>query len=184
MKEKSVMNDEIRVLWSRTIPALWPERYWLVSMPPSSLQGAAEAVRQSYGRFAALVVEKDEVSLTVEQSLWEFHKQKTAFVKSEGPYRVITLRLNLGRGSGLDLGICGYFAPAAALLAEAGIPIVPQCAFLKDHVLVRDSDAARAMEVLNGLVKSCAENRDSGIVARESDFGIRDFGIGGKKISE
>jgi hypothetical protein len=145
------MNNEIRMLWARTIPVIWPECYMLVSVPLAALRSAAEAICQSADRYAALVVERDEVSLTIEQNLWEFQKKSIAFVKAEGPYRVISLSLNL------DLGVCGYFAPAAALLAEAKIPIVPQSAFLKDHILIRDADAAKALDILNQWVKSCAD---------------------------
>ena len=51
-------------------PSRLPEKYLLVSLPTSSLSQAAAIVSRCAGTFAALVMERDEVSLTVpEQSL-------------------------------------------------------------------------------------------------------------------
>jgi hypothetical protein len=144
------MDEKIRKLWARTHIRLWPETYRLVSLRHESLSLAAEMVSRSTGRFSALVVEKDEVSLTVEETLWNSRSESVPHRTVSGPYRVITFQLDV------DLGVCGYFAPAAVLLAKAQIPIIPQCAFLKDHVLVREAGAVQAMEILNALVKGCA----------------------------
>jgi hypothetical protein len=122
----------------------------LVSLPHESLAKAAEIVSKSAERFAALVVEWDEVSLTVEEKLWKSHSETVPYNATEGPFRAITLQLDV------DLGVSGYFAPAAERLADAGIPIVPQCAYLKDHVLVYAADAERTVGILEDLVKECA----------------------------
>lgn len=49
-------------------------------------------------------------------------------------------------------------APAVERLAAAGIPIVPQCAFLKDHLLVHERDLVAAVAVFESLI---AESRAS-----------------------
>jgi hypothetical protein len=121
----------------------------LVSLPLESLAQAAAVVSGAAGRFAALVVERDEASLTVEQTLWEGCSTFLRHRAVAGPFRAITLDVNA------DLGTSGYFAPAAERLAEAGIPIIPQGAYLKDHVLVRAADADRAVEILEKLVREC-----------------------------
>jgi hypothetical protein len=121
-----------------------------VSLPHESLIEALSIVSSAVGHFSAVVVERDEVSLTVEEELWKTHTGAIPHHSADGPYRAITLKLNV------DLGISGYFAPAAERLADAGISIVPQCAFLKDHVLIRATDAERAVEIMENLVKECA----------------------------
>jgi hypothetical protein len=121
----------------------------LASLPYKSLPQAVELVSGSAGRFAALVVERDEVSLTIEETLWNSRSASIPHRSVDGPYRVVTFLLNV------DLGVCGYFLPAAERLADAGIPIVPQCAYLKDHVLIRAADAERAVEVMENLVREC-----------------------------
>jgi hypothetical protein len=149
-----MMNKIIQTLWSRTEIALWPEEYVLVSLPHESLIEALSMVSSAAGHFSAIVVEKDEVSLTVEKDLWEARAAVVAHHSADGPFRAITLQVNV------ELGVSGYFAPAAERLADAGISIVPQCAFLKDHVLIRASDADRAVEIMENLIKECQETHE------------------------
>ena len=153
MEGRKALDENAKKCWARTVIRVRPESYWLVSLPHGSIRQAASVVSESKRHFAAFVLEEDEVSLTVEEKLWNARSHSIPHHASEGPYRAITFQLNV------DLGVCGYFAPAADRLAEAGIPIVPQCAYSKDHVLVRAADADRAAEILNRLVRECSENR-------------------------
>jgi hypothetical protein len=135
-----------RELWARTRLRVWPEAYRLVSLPPSALPQAAALVARAGGSFVALVLERDEVSLTLPETLWQASALRGVARGDAGPYRAITFDLDL------DLSVSGYLAPAAARLGEAGVSIVPQCAFLKDHLLVRETHLARAVEVLEALI--------------------------------
>jgi len=145
------MNQIIQTLWSRTEIVLWPENYLLVSLPHESLIEALSMVSAAAGHFSAIVVEKDEVSLTMEEELWKTRAAAVPHHSADGPFRAVTLQVNV------DLGVSGYFAPAAERLADAGISIVPQCAYLKDHVLIRAADADRAVEIMENLVRECQE---------------------------
>jgi hypothetical protein len=141
------MDDAIRRLWASTRIELWAERYVLVSLPHEALPAAAAMVAARAGGFAALVVERDEVSLTIEEGAWRAAAEPLRARVVAGPYRAVTLGLDV------DLGVSGYLLPAAARLAEAGIPILPQCAYLKDHLLFRDEDARRAVAILEALAR-------------------------------
>jgi hypothetical protein len=150
------MTVEVQALWARTGIRRWLGRLVLVSLPHASLPEAARLIEggSESGRarsFAALVVEDDEVSLTIDESTWSEAAGRIAHNAVAGPYAAITLLLDI------DLGVCGYLLPAARLLAEAGISIVPQCAYLKDHLLIRDEDADRAVLILEGLVAEAVE---------------------------
>jgi hypothetical protein len=138
-------SDEVRALWARTKIVCWPEEYVLASLDPVHLAEAAAAVGRSAGRFAAIVVERDEVSVTLERGAWLELSTRVPAAAVAGPYRAITLDL------AIDLGVCGYLLPAAERLARAGVSIIPQCAYLKDHLLVRAADAERAVAVLQQL---------------------------------
>jgi len=96
-----------------------------------------------------LLRERDEVSLTVPETAWAGSPLQRRAVAQAGPYRAITFDLDIA------LEVCGYLAPAAQRLAEAGIPIVPQCGYRKDHLLVLESQLATAVDVLEGLIGSC-----------------------------
>lgn len=153
------MGVEVRALWARTGIRRWPGRLVLVSLPHSSLAEAARLIASAAesGRarsFAGLVVEEDEVSLTIDDTTWSEVAGRIAHNAVAGPYAAITLELDV------DLGVCGYLLPAARLLAEAGISIVPQCGYLKDHLVIRDADADRAVRILEDLVVAAAETPD------------------------
>ncbi len=96
--------------------------------------------------FSCLVLERDEVSLTVAEEVWVASALRTSAREAAGPFRVITFDLDL------DLAVTGYLAPAAEALAAAGVPIVPQCAFLKDHLLVPAAQLATAIRALEQVI--------------------------------
>jgi hypothetical protein len=143
-------GTDVRRLWAATKLHVWPERYRLVSLPLEHAAAAAEIVVGS-GGFAALVRERDEVSLTVREETWFASPLRAAARAEEGPFRAITLDLDL------SLAICGFLAPAAVRLAAAHVSIVPQCGFLKDHLLVHEAYLEASVEVLEGLIAASRE---------------------------
>jgi hypothetical protein len=142
------IDPAAREVWAQTRLHIWPEEYVVASLPRSALVAAAAAVGGAPG-FMALVAERDEVSITLTEEAWRTSGLAARASAEAGPYRVITLDVNI------DLAVVGYLAPAALRLAEARIAIVPQCAFLKDHLLVREADLEIAVRVLEGLVGEC-----------------------------
>jgi hypothetical protein len=125
-----------------------PEPYVLVSLPPTGLGEAASLVAAAT-EFASLILERDEVSLAVPEAQWRGSELVARAKAVAGPYRAITFDVNI------DLGVVGYLAPAAERLAAAGVSIIPQCAYLKDHLLVREEDLQTACRVLEGLIAEC-----------------------------
>ncbi len=142
-----MLSGASRDCWARTRVRVWPERYRLASLDPA-LQPSAAALlaRGGAGAFAALVQERDEVSLTVEEERWARTRLRKRVRDEAGPYRVITFDIDV------DLTVVGYLAPAAERLARAGVSIVPQCAYLKDHLLVREEDLAVAVREIDALI--------------------------------
>jgi hypothetical protein len=97
--------------------------------------------------FAALVVERDEVSVTLPESAWLGSPLRGLALAVAGPYRALTFDIDL------DLELVGFLAPAAERLAAAGVSIVPQCGYLKDHLLVREERLPDAVRVIEGLIR-------------------------------
>jgi uncharacterized protein len=147
------MNARARAVWASTALLVWPERYRLVSLPLARREEATALIAMA-GPFAAVVVERDEVSVTASEQAWRSSPLAATGARDDGPYRAITLDVNV------PLGVSGYLAPAALRLADAGVPIVPQCAFLKDHLLVREEHLERALQVLEGLIRECRLEAD------------------------
>ncbi|KAF0247681.1 MAG: hypothetical protein FD167_2918 [bacterium] len=143
------MSISAKELWAKTSLYIWPERYWLVSLPITQLSDTLLVLGQYSRGFAAIVVEKDEVSLTLSDELWQKVSNLLTNKQVAGPYQVITLNINL------DLDICGYLLVAAKELADNNISIVPQCAYLKDHLVIKELDCPKAIKVLTSLIKKC-----------------------------
>lgn len=143
------MDVEVRRLWARTRLFVWAEPTVLVSLPVAELEAAARLVATLNGAFSALVVERDEVSLTVPAAAWRTTPLCTRALRESGPLRAVTLDLDL------ELSVVGYLAPAAARLAAAGVSIVPQCAFLKDHLLVAARDLDTTVATLESWIAEC-----------------------------
>jgi hypothetical protein len=141
------MQEEIRQLWAQTRLHVWPEAYLLISFHGAAPRDLIFAGVNS-AHFFAVVKERDEVSLTVSEEIWQSFSGPMSPRAVAGPYGVITFDLDL------DLSVCGYFAPAALRLAEAGVCIVPQCAFLKDHILAQAEKIAPAVNALEELIAS------------------------------
>jgi len=144
-------SERTRALWARTRLHVWPEWYRLVSFPPTQAAAAATLLATSAGHFCALVLEQDEMSLTVAEEVWRKSPLRGEARAEVGPLRAITFSL------ALDLEVVGYLAPAAARLAAAGISIVPQCAASRDHVLVPAHRLDDAVRVLEELILDCRD---------------------------
>lgn len=144
------MNQTVRALWAKTRILVWPGDYLLVSLPHAALRTAALLAAAGADQFVALVVEKDEVSLTLRRDAWSSASPKVHALAVAGPYRVVTLDLEI------DLNVSGYLLPAAERLAQAQIAIVAQCTFRKDHLLIRSEHAETAISILTRFSAECA----------------------------
>ena len=138
---------ESRPHWARTELRIWPERYWLVAFPRSEHAFAAGILAEAGDSFAAIVRDHREISLTVADELWRRHAGEGMHHGALGPLRAISFDIPL------EIEVVGYLAPAAARLAAAGVSIVPQCAFVLDHLLVQDKDLATCEKVLAALIE-------------------------------
>jgi hypothetical protein len=142
-----ITNARALQVWARTELLVWPGEYLLVSLPLRHAERAALLSASVSGGFAAWLRERDELSLTLPRASWSADGPLAAEARVSGPLRLLTLDIDIA------LDVCGYLAPAAERLAAEGIPIVPQCGFLKDHLLVPAERLDDALAVLEGLIR-------------------------------
>jgi hypothetical protein len=116
----------------------------LASLPP---QLPVEPALFPAGSFGAVVRERDELSLTVREDLWQRSPLQPLARAVEGPYRALSLDVDV------DLEVTGFLAPLAVRLAAAGVSIVPQCGYLKDHLLVHEAQLQSAVSVAETLIQ-------------------------------
>ena len=144
------INAQSREVWSSARIKVWPDPVVLATFP----RFAGDRVAAFAGRvgvrdataFVAFLTEGDECTLTSPESAfdgWRLRKRATAVVRG---LRAITI------DASMPVDLVGFLAPAASHLAEARIPIIPQCGFRTDHILVPGSQLDDAVRVLEGLV--------------------------------
>lgn len=144
------LDPRSREIWSSARIKVWPETVVLATFP----RFAGDRVAAFAGRvgvrdaaaFVAFLTEGEECTLTAPEGAfgsWRLRGRATEVVRG---LRAITI------DASMPVDLVGFFAPAAARLAAASIPIVPQCGFRTDHVLVPADRLDDAVKVLEGLV--------------------------------
>lgn len=121
-------------------------RYRFIGLPANAIVVAASVVAEAASPFTALLVDKDEVTLMLEEEdLEEYGKRFLGAKISETPYRLITLDVEL------EPTLVGFMAKISTALAAANITIMPFAAFSRDHLFVPEADFEKALAVLEGL---------------------------------
>jgi hypothetical protein len=140
------INMNVRDLIAKTPLFSDGEAYLMIKLPASAITVAAGIVAEIGDPFAALIIDKDEVSLVVpHEAVDEFGTRLRGHVASSMRYRLITFDIELPHD------IVGYLAPITTALAAAGISILAFAAYTRDHVLVPEDRYADALRVIEAL---------------------------------
>jgi hypothetical protein len=142
------IEEGIRKLIAATEIALYPEPMMIVSVSRHE-EEKARRLMEDLVPFSSVTFDVSEVSLVLITEVWNSLKENFREYEEEGPYRLITFDIVL------DLSIVGYLAVISRILADAGISIYALSTYLRDHVLVKESDVETAMEALKGLIEEC-----------------------------
>ena len=117
--------------------------YIMLSLPASGIVAAAGVLAEVAEPFAALIADKDEVTLVLtEEEAVEFNRRLPGARKSVARYRLITFDVVL------EPTLVGFMARVSNLLAAADVTIMPFAAFARDHLLVPESQYEQAMSAL------------------------------------
>jgi len=127
---------------------LHTEEFIIVSLPLSEKEQALEAFK-SLEPFSSVTVDHAEVSLILRTSDWAAMEHLFKSSKIEGPYRTITFDIVL------DLSLVGFLSVVSAVLADAGISIYALSTYLRDHILVKSSQADETVRILDELILRC-----------------------------
>ncbi|MEO8499875.1 MAG: ACT domain-containing protein [Vicinamibacteria bacterium] len=152
------LNPPSREVWASARVKVWPESVVLATFP----RFAGDRVAAFAGRlgvrdasaFVAFVTEGAECTLTAPETAfgaWRLRSRATEVVKG---LRAITIE------AAMPVDLVGFLAPVATRLATAQIPIIPQCGFRTDHMLVPGERLDDAVKVIEGLV---ADARKEGL---------------------
>jgi hypothetical protein len=122
------------------------ELYAVIRLPARAITAAASIIAEIGEPFAALIADKDEVSLAIPRdAIEDFSARLRDYAVSETSYRLITFDVVL------EPDLVGFISRVSAALAEAGISILPYAAYSRDHVLVAAQEYDRAILTLETL---------------------------------
>jgi len=152
------LNTRSREVWSAARIKVWPDPVVLATFP----RFAGDRVAAFAGRvgvkdaaaFVAFLTEGEECTLTAPEAAFDSWRLRKRATEVERSLRAITIEASM------PVDLVGFFAPLAERLAGASIPIIPQCGFRTDHILVPASKLDDAVRVIEGLV---ADARKEGL---------------------
>ncbi|MFN8373497.1 MAG: ACT domain-containing protein [Anaerolineae bacterium] len=120
--------------------------YAFIQLPATAITAAAGVLAEIGQPFAALIVDKDEVSLVIAKDQFEeYARRMPGHAQNAVVYRLITIDVVL------EPDLVGFMAFVSAALAKAGITLMPFAAFSRDHLLVPSDKFDAAMQVLETL---------------------------------
>ena len=144
------LNPKARDVWSTARVKVWEGSVVLATFP----RFAGDRVAAFAGRvslrepaaFVAFVTEGEDCSLTTSEAAFEAWRLKGRATGVVTGLRAITI------DAAMPVDLVGFLAPLADRLALAKIPIIPQCGFHTDHVLVPEARLDDALVVINQLI--------------------------------
>lgn len=123
--------------------------YRFVKLPVNAITAAAGVVAQAGNPFSALLLDKDEVTLMIEdEDFEEFKKRLLDHEVSDVRYRLITFDIEL------EPNLIGFMAHISTALANANISLMPFAAYSRDHIFVNEADFDKAITILEKLKTS------------------------------
>jgi hypothetical protein len=137
----------MKKILSQTMIKEHRDDYSIVYIDPGEDEKARTVLR-NLKPYSSITYTVDEVSVVLRSMDWESLKENFRDYKVEGPYRLFTFDIVL------DLSIVGFLSVVSMALAESSVAVYAVSTYLKDHILVKKRDAARALSVLNGLISS------------------------------
>ena len=144
------LHPKSREVWSTAGIRVWPAKMLLASFP----RFAGERVAAFAGRvavrdpmaFVAFVTEGEACSLTVPEDAFDAWRLRARASEVVRDLRAVTIEASM------PVDLVGFLAPLAERLATADIPIIPQCGFRTDHLLVPASRLEDAVRVIEALI--------------------------------
>lgn len=120
--------------------------YRLIHLPARAITAAAGVMAEVGESFMALIVDKDEVTLMLDDEAFEEYKHRfLGYETGDTLYRLITIDV------ALEPTLIGFMAHVSTALATAKIPIFPYAAYARDHLFVPAAQFDAALKTLNEL---------------------------------
>lgn len=132
---------ETQSFFARIRPVPHPEHFAMVAVRPSEREMAFRIAGSTQG-FCLVLDVGTEISLMLPQDRWTQVSPVFLDPAVTTDFRVVTLDADV------TLDAVGYISTVTGALARAGVPVAVLSAFSCDHLLVRDRDLTRCLDVL------------------------------------
>lgn len=125
-----------------------PETYALVSLRHEDWRKLLENPELSPRMTAPFMIFSDkwEVTLLLDDVDFQTIRYAVRDAKTQSNFRLLSFDIEL------DFSVVGFLAEISQILAGAEISIVALSAFSRDHILIKQSDLAKALKVLGEYV--------------------------------
>ncbi len=125
-----------------------PETFALLSLRREDWLKLLENPELSPRMTAPFMIFKDKFETTLLLDDVDYEKIRYAVLtaRAEKGFRLVTFDIEL------DFNVVGFTAEISRILAAANIPIVALSAFSRDHLLIKQTDLAKALKVLGEYV--------------------------------
>lgn len=142
------MNTKIEELLKKTRVEVASETFTLVSVRHEAWLQLLENPELSPRMTAPFMIFRDkyETTLLLDDIDFQTIRHAVRDGKIERNFRLLTFDVTL------DFTIVGFLAEISRILAEAEISIVALSAFSRDHILIKQENLARALNVLGEYV--------------------------------
>ncbi len=139
---------KVSELLSKTRVEVAPETFTFISVRHEDWLKLLENPELSPRMTAPFMIFKDKFETTLLLDEIDFDKIRYSILnaKTQGNFRLLTFDIEL------DFNVIGFLAEVTKILAEAAIPIVALSAFSRDHLLIKQTDLAKALKVLGQYV--------------------------------
>lgn len=134
---------------SKTRIEVAPETYTLISLKHGEWRKLLENPELSPRMTAPFMIFSDkwEVTLLLDDVDFQTIRHAVRNAKVQGGFRLLSFDVEL------DFSVVGFLAEITRILAEAEISIVALSAFSRDHILIKQTDLAKALKVLGEYVE-------------------------------
>ncbi|HEX8286897.1 MAG TPA: ACT domain-containing protein [Pyrinomonadaceae bacterium] len=126
-----------------------PETYTLISLNHDVWRKLLENPELSPRMTAPFMIFSDkwEVTLLLDDVDFQTIRHAVRDAKIQSGFRLLSFDVEL------DFSVVGFLAEISRILAEAEISIIALSAFSRDHLLIKQSDLAKALKVLGEHVE-------------------------------
>lgn len=141
-------DNRIEKLLSATSLRIHPHRFFIVSMPLTSLNNLKQHLSEFDAPFWSVCIEEDEITLILPVNTWTAVSSYLSKAKVDEEYRIISLDV------ATSWDVAGYLTKIMSVLTDEGISTGIVSGVSRNHLLIRTKDLIRAVEVLNKLIET------------------------------